>query len=74
LKSKFSLLVSKYRILLIMIAATILVWLPQMIYWKYVTGQFLYFSYGDKGKFFFTNPQVINTLSATGKAGFSIRR
>lgn len=62
LKIKVSLLVSKYRMLLIMIAAAILVWLPQMIYWKYVTGQFLYFSYGDKGKFFFSNPQVINTL------------
>lgn len=46
----------------IMFAAAILVWVPQMLYWKYVTGHYFYFSYSDKGKFFFDNPQIYQTL------------
>lgn len=39
----------------------IIVWLPQFIYWKAVSGQWLYYSYGDEG-FFFSNPQIIKGL------------
>ncbi len=56
------LFISNFSLVIIMILAAILVWIPQMIYWKSMTGQFLFFSYGDKGKFFFSNPQIINTL------------
>ncbi len=55
-------LLRKYYWILIMVISAILTWLPQMLYWKTFTGQYLYFSYGDKGKFFFLNPQVINSL------------
>jgi len=36
--------------------------IPQLIYWKYMTGQFLYFSYGSNERFFFNNPQILNFL------------
>jgi hypothetical protein len=32
-----------------------------MIYWKHITGNWLYYSYG-KEKFFFNDPQIINGL------------
>ncbi len=35
---------------------------PQLVYWKYMTGSFLYFSYGKEERFFFNNPQVLNFL------------
>jgi len=36
--------------------------IPQLVYWKMMTGSFLYFSYGSNEKFFFNNPQVLNFL------------
>jgi hypothetical protein len=45
-----------------MIAAFVLVWTPQFIYWKIQAGQFLYFSYPDDQGFFFGNPQIWNIL------------
>ncbi len=37
--------------------------LPQLIYWKIQTGQFLISTYGLKGEsFFFSNPQIANVL------------
>ena len=40
----------------------LLVFLPQMLYWKAQTGYFLFNSYMDSGKFFFLQPEVINGL------------
>lgn len=51
----------KWNILLIAFSATILL-LPQLFYWKYVTGHWVYYSYGENEKFFFNNPQIINGL------------
>ena len=39
----------------------ILVWSPQLLYWKYLTGHWFYFSYGEEG-FFFSHPQIIKGL------------
>lgn len=52
----------KYPQILIMLVATILTWIPQVIYWKYVSGQYFVFTYGEKGKFFFDNPQFFRVL------------
>jgi hypothetical protein len=38
-----------------------IVFLPQMIYWKHVSGSWLYYSYADE-KFFFNNPHIIDGL------------
>ena len=46
----------------VMMAAFILVWVPQLIYWKIQAGQFFYFSYPDDQGFFFNNPQIIGSL------------
>lgn len=36
--------------------------LPQLIFWKIQTGQFLFFSYGGNEGFYFNNPQPIKVL------------
>jgi hypothetical protein len=47
--------------ILIAAIAAFLVFIPQLIYWKYVTGQFVYYSYQDQG-FFFNHPHIIDGL------------
>ncbi len=47
----------------IIMAGVLIVWLPQLIYWKWATGHFLFYTYGLKGEgFFFGNPQLSNVL------------
>ncbi len=48
---------------LVMIIAFLLPWIPQFLYWKMITGQFLYYSYGAHGDhFYFDNPHIIESL------------
>lgn len=42
--------------------SALLVWLPQMIYWKIQTGHLFFNSYMNEGKFFFLKPEIINGL------------
>jgi len=51
----------KSHLIFIMVLAFLLVWFPQLIYWKSITGHWFYYSYGDEG-FFFSHPQIINGL------------
>lgn len=37
------------------------VWIPQLLYWHAITGQYIYYSYQDEG-FFFTRPHLIEGL------------
>lgn len=63
LKIQLASIFSDWKKLLSMVAAFITVWLPQFFYWKYVSGKFFYFSYGEiGGKFFFDNPQLYKFL------------
>ncbi len=39
-----------------------LVFLPQLIYWKYVSGSFLHYSYGKEGFFYWKNPVILPLL------------
>jgi hypothetical protein len=63
-------LATDYRYLLPMALAGMLVWVPQMIYWKEMTGQWLYFSYGSDERFFFGDPALINGLFSWRKGLF----
>jgi len=60
-EGKISLFIRHWKKLLLLIIAAALVLLPQLIYWKYATGSWLYYSYNDEG-FFFAKPQIINGL------------
>lgn len=61
LTTRIVFLSKKYKMILLMILGFFIVWVPQIIYWKYVTGQYFYFSYGDEG-FYFNDPQIIKGL------------
>ena len=61
-KQKFILLFKNKKVLFIAILLFILPILPQLIYWKIQTGDFLYFSYGNEEGFFFSNPQILKFL------------
>ena len=59
---RFMFFIKSYRLIFIMILSFLIVWIPQFIYWKVVSGSFLYYSYSNNEHFFFNNPQIINGL------------
>ena len=61
IKIRLKLFAKNYAKILLMIALCVLVWLPQMLYWKSMTGHLFYFSYGDES-FFFGNPHIFKVL------------
>lgn len=44
-------------------------WIPQFLYWKFISGNYLYDTYSDMG-FFFSNPQIFNSLFSYRKGLF----
>lgn len=66
LRDKFIFWLKKPQLILFMVLPFLVVWLPQMLYWKHVTDQYFYWSYstqsGEKVGFFFGNPQILNVL------------
>jgi len=58
---RISFFIKEWKQIVIMIVAFFVVWIPQFLYWKVVSGQFFFYSYGDEG-FFFGNPQIYDGL------------
>jgi len=50
----------KWHCMVMMICAFV-VWLPQLLYWKYVTGQFFFHSYVGE-HFYFDNPHILKAM------------
>jgi glycosyltransferase involved in cell wall biosynthesis len=63
-------LAADYSYLLIIALVVVLVWVPQMMYWKAMTGHWLYFSYGSDERFFFGDPAIIKGLFSYRKGLF----
>jgi hypothetical protein len=61
LKNKISLLKQHYLKLLAASVVAFLVLLPQFLYWKHFSGQWLYYSYADEG-FNFAHPHILKGL------------
>ena len=55
-------LLKSYWKIALMIFIFFLVWVPQFLYWKEITGSYFYFSYQERAMFFFNDPEVINVL------------
>jgi hypothetical protein len=61
----------RFDLVLIMLFFFLVAWFPQFAYWKHVTGQWIYYSYGAKDAgFFFGNPQIYNILISYKKGWF----
>jgi len=70
-KQKLILLKSNYGHILLMILAAFLAGLPQLLYWKYTSGQWLYYSYNNAGEGFdFTQPYLKEVLFSFRKGWF----
>ncbi len=69
LKERVVFFKNKWFHLSFIILAIIIIWLPQVIYWKIITGSWFYYSYQDEG-FFFNNPQIIEGLFGYRKGWF----
>lgn len=54
-------LVCDWKLILTFLICFILIWIPQIIYWKVVTGQFFYYSYGEE-RFYFNDPMLIDGI------------
>jgi len=61
IKHKFFLFLNKYPHLLLIMLCSLIAWIPQLLYWKEVTGSWIYYSYSDEG-FFFNNPAIIKGM------------
>ncbi len=59
----------KFSHLALMALSGFLMLLPQFLYWKSVTGHWVYYSYGNEG-FFFLHPQILNVLFSFRKGWF----
>ncbi len=68
-RERILLLLRSYGWILLMIAAFFLVWIPQFIYWKFISGSYYFYSYSDQ-RFYFNNPQVISSLFSYRKGLF----
>lgn len=54
----FKFLVREFKLLIVMALAAFLVVLPQLLYWKYITGHYFFNSYVGE-KFYFNNPHLL---------------
>ena len=55
--------------LLIVILIGVIVWVPQFVYWKHMTGKLLFYSYNEEG-FFFSDPEIWKGLFSYRKGWF----
>ncbi len=62
LKNRILFFLKKWYLLLLMIIIFIIIWIPQFMYWKYISGNYIFYSYPDSMGFFFNNPQLLNTM------------
>jgi hypothetical protein len=69
LKERINFLLKSYKWILLMIPVAFLVWVPQFLYWKFISGSYIFYSYDEMG-FFFNNPQIINSLFSYRKGLF----
>lgn len=60
-KQKWTLLRKNWIQLVLIFILVVLIFSPQLIYWKTITGKWFYYSYGSEG-FFFTKPHILDGL------------
>ena len=61
LKKRLALFAKNFQHFVIIALITFIIWIPQFVYWKTVTGHWLFFSYIGE-KFYFLKPQILNGL------------
>jgi hypothetical protein len=68
--SKITVIFRNYKFgAFLILAACILPWIPQLIYWKQVTDQWIFYTYGNE-QFYFSDPKVWEGLFGFRKGWF----
>jgi hypothetical protein len=62
-------LLKSYKWILLMVPVAFAVWVPQFLYWKFISDSYIYYSYDEMG-FFFNNPQITSSLFSYRKGLF----
>ena len=71
LKKRPLYLLKHWRHFIVMFLMFLIPWIPQMLYWKELTGSFLFNSYESSGSsFFFDNPQIFHVLLSFRKGWY----
>ena len=70
LSTRISFLLRAWKWLFLAAVTAFLVCLPQLVYWKVYTGHFIFNSYQENGKFYFTEPEIFNVLFSYRKGLF----
>ncbi|TFH27088.1 MAG: hypothetical protein E4H10_05010 [Bacteroidia bacterium] len=53
----------RWYLVLIMLLGFFIPWIPQFLYWKAVTGHYIFFTYAEKGAtFYWAHPHIIDSL------------
>ncbi len=68
LVAKFRLVIDRWKDVLFLAFAAFIPFIPQMIYWKVVTGSWIFFSYQRTEGFDFENPHIMNVLFSFKKS------
>jgi hypothetical protein len=69
MKGKWQWALSNYYKIIVIGICILLPWIPQLLYWKMVTGQWFFYSYINES-FFFSNPHILETLFSFRKGLF----
>ena len=69
-KNRLQFLALQWKKIPVLFIAAILPWLPQMIFWFYVSGNFIHYSYPAEARFYFSNPHFIDGLFSYRKGWF----
>lgn len=69
-RGKWQWMLNYYHKLITIAICFILPWIPQFLYWKIITGHWLYYSYGTDENFFFLKPRILETLFSFRKGLF----
>lgn len=60
-KTRIQFFLQKYYLVIFMLVVFVIVWIPQMLYWKHVSGGYLLYSYKDE-KLLFDSPKILEIL------------
>lgn len=61
IKLRVLLLKNKWPLMAVFFFTIVICWLPQLYYWKKITGDYLFYSYGEE-HFFWKNPKIMEGL------------
>jgi hypothetical protein len=59
---RIKIFIQKWYLVLIMVFIFLLIWSPQFLYWKYISGHYLFYSYDTTSHFDFLSPHIIKGL------------